>query len=332
MGLPTTMTVIEISEKGGPDVLQSSMRPIPKPSEGEILISEAGAGVNRPDVAQRLGLYPPPPGASDIPGLEVAGEVVSVGDGVTQWEVGQKVCALISGGGYAEYALAPVEQALPIPNGMDIVKCAGIPETFFTVWSNVFDRGCFSSGESILIHGGSSGIGTTAIQLIREFGGIPYVTVGNDKKANFCKELGAVHAVNYKEKDFVEEIKTITDGIGVDIILDIVGGDYLDRNIRLLKPDGRLLQVSLMAGVKGELNLARLMSRRLTLTGSTLRPRPVAVKGEIASSLKKEVWPLLEKDKVFPVIDSVFPLKEAYKAHELMESSTHIGKIILSIG
>jgi len=331
MSLPTTMTAIEIAESGGPEVLRPVVRPVPAPEAGEILIAVAAAGINRPDVVQRLGLYPPPPGASDLPGLEVAGTIAAIGEGVTQWKEGDSVCALIAGGGYAEYATAPAPQVLPVPGGLDMIQAAGIPETFFTVWTNVFDRGHLTAGESILIHGGSSGIGTTAIQLAREFGATAYVTVGNAEKARFCEELGAAKAINYREQDFVEEIKSITGGAGVDVILDMVGGDYLPRNIRLLRADGRLLQVSLMAGSKGELDLGRVMTRRLTVTGSTLRPRPVAVKGEIAVSLRQRVWPLFEAGKISPVIHQTFPLSEASKAHELMESSTHIGKIILTI-
>ena len=331
MSLPTTMTVIEIAEPGGPEVLRPAVRPVPVPAPDEILIAVAAAGVNRPDVAQRLGRYPPPPGASDLPGLEVAGKVAAVGGDVTQWQEGDNVCALVSGGGYAEYVCAPAAQALPVPSGFDGITAAGIPETFFTVWSNVFDRGRLGAGESVLIHGGSSGIGTTAIQLAREFGATAYVTVGNAEKARFCEKLGAKAAINYRDRDFVEEIKSLTDGAGVDVILDMVGGDYLPRNIRLLRADGRLLQVSLMAGSKGELDLGRVMTRRLTVTGSTLRPRSVAVKGEIAKSLHDLVWPLFETGKISPVIHRVFPLTEAARAHELMETSTHIGKIILSI-
>ncbi|MCZ6510255.1 MAG: NAD(P)H-quinone oxidoreductase [Alphaproteobacteria bacterium] len=325
------MTAIEITESGGPEVLQPVERPVPEPGSGEILIAVAAAGVNRPDVVQRLGLYPPPPGASDLPGLEVAGEVAAVGEAVTEWKEGDRVCALVSGGGYAQYATAPAAQVLRVPAGLDSIQAAGIPETFFTVWTNMFDRGHLAAGESILIHGGSSGIGTTAIQLAREFGATAYVTVGNAEKARFCEELGAVKAINYREQDFVEEIKSITDGAGVDVILDIVGGDYLPRNIRLLRVEGRLLQVSLMGGSKGELDLGRVMRNRLTVTGSTLRPRSVAQKGEIAASLRERVWPLFEAGKIGPVIHQTFPLAEASRAHELMETSAHIGKIILSV-
>ena len=332
MNLPTTMTAIEITESGGPDVLRPVERPVPVPAADELLIAVAAAGVNRPDVVQRLGLYPPPPGASDLPGLEVAGTIAAVGQGVTQWQEGDQVCALVAGGGYAEYVSAPAPQALPVPYGFDMVRAAGIPETYFTVWTNVFDRGHLAAGESILIHGGSSGIGTTAIQLACAFGATAYVTVGSADKADFCETLGAAKAINYRDQDFVEEIKAITDGAGVDVILDMIGGDYLPRNIRALKADGRLVQIALMAGREGELDLGRVMTRRLTVTGSTLRPRSVALKGEIATSLRDHVWPLFEAGEIGPVIHQTFPLREAARAHELMESSKHIGKIILTVG
>ncbi len=331
MSLPTTMTAIEIAESGGPEVLRPVERPVPAAAPGEILIAVAAAGVNRPDVAQRAGLYPPPPGASDLPGLEVAGEVVALGDGVSDWQAGDKVCALVSGGGYAQYVSVPAVQVLPVPNGFDMITAAGIPETFFTVWANVFDRGGLTAGESILIHGGSSGIGTTAIQLARAFGATAYVTVGTAEKARFCEELGAAAAINYKQQDFVDEIKAATEGAGVDVILDMVGGDYLPRNIRLLRADGRLLQVALMGGVKGELDLGRVMTRRLVVTGSTLRPRSTVFKGEIAQSLRDRVWPLFEAGEISPVIHQTFALNEAAQAHALMETSTHIGKIILTV-
>jgi len=325
------MTAIEIAEFGGPEVLRPVERPVPSPEAGEILIAVAAAGINRPDVVQRLGLYPPPPGASDLPGLEVAGTVAAIGEGVSQWKEGDGVCALIAGGGYAEYAVAPVPQVLPVPGGLDMIQAAGIPETFFTVWANIFDRGHLTAGESILIHGGSSGIGTTAIQLASAFGATAYVTVGSAEKAAFCEELGAAKAINYREQDFVEEIKALTGGAGIDVILDMIGGDYLPRNIRILRPDGRLLQIALMGGAKGELDLGRVMTRRLTVTGSTLRPRSVDTKGAIAAALHEHVWPLFEGGKIRPVIHQSFPLAEASKAHELMESSSHIGKIILTV-
>lgn len=331
MSPPATMTAIEIAESGGPEVLRPVERPVPVPEAGEILIAVAAAGINRPDVVQRLGLYPPPPGASDIPGLEVAGTVAALGEGVTRWKEGDSVCALITGGGYAEYASAPAPQVLPVPDGFEMIQAAGIPETFFTVWTNVFDRGHLTAGESILIHGGSSGIGTTAIQLAREFGATAYVTVGNSEKAAFCEKLGAAKAINYREQDFVDEIKSLTDGAGVDVVLDMIGGDYLPRNIRVLRPGGRILQIALMGGAKGELDLGRVMTRRLTVTGSTLRPRSVDTKGAIADALRERVWPLFEAGKIGPVIHQTFPLNEASKAHQLMETSSHIGKIILIV-
>lgn len=332
MTLPTDMMAIEISEPGAPDVLKPGTRQIPEPGENEVLVRVAAAGVNRPDVAQRKGVYPPPPGASDIPGLEIAGEVVSLGAGVTAFAVGDSVCALITGGGYAEYAVAPVPQVLPVPKGLSMVQAAGLPETFFTVWSNVFDRARFVAGESVLIHGGSSGIGTTAIQLCKALGASAiYTTVGSADKAAFCEDLGATKAINYKTQSFDAEIATLTDKKGVDVILDMVGGDYLPRNISSLKPDGRIVQIALMGGAKAEINLGRVMMNRLTITGSTLRARSVAFKGDIADAMRKTVWPMLEAGSVAPVIHSTFPLAETAAAHELMETSNHIGKIILEL-
>lgn len=332
MTLPDTMRAIEISEPGEADVLVPGDRPVPAPGESEVLVRVAAAGVNRPDVAQRKGVYPPPPGASDIPGLEIAGEVVALGDGVDGFSVGDKVCALVAGGGYAEYCVAPVPQALPVPAGMDMVAAAGIPETFFTVWSNVFDRAAFAPGEDVLIHGGSSGIGTTAIQLCKAFGATAiYTTVGSAEKAAFCEQLGATKAIDYKTQSFDEEIKAGTENAGVDVILDMVGGEYLGRNVSVLKPDGRLVQIALMGGAKAEINLGRVMMNRLTVTGSTLRARSVAFKGEIATALREKVWPLLESGDVAPVIHRTFPLEDAAAAHALMEESSHIGKIILTM-
>lgn len=332
MTLPSEMQAIEISEAGGPEVLKPGPRPVPEPGASEVLIRVAAAGVNRPDVAQRKGVYPPPPGASDIPGLEVSGEIVALGDGVADWQVGDAVCALVTGGGYAEYVAAPAPQVLPVPQGMNMVQAAGLPETFFTVWSNVFDRARFAEGESILIHGGSSGIGTTAIQLCKALGASAiYTTVGSAEKAAFCEQLGATKAINYKDQSFDEEIKALTDKAGVDVILDMVGGDYLPRNIACLKQDGRIVQIALMGGAKAEINLGRVMMNRLTITGSTLRARSVEFKGEIAVSLRQKAWPLLESGTVAPVIHATFPLSEAAAAHELMETSSHIGKIILDL-
>jgi NADPH2:quinone reductase len=332
MTLPETMRAIEIAEAGGPEVLRPTARPVPAPAAGEVLIRVAAAGVNRPDVAQRKGVYPPPPGASDLPGLEVSGTVAALGEGAEGFAVGDAVCALVSGGGYAEYVTAPASQTLPVPGGLDMVAAAGVPETFFTVWSNVFDRGRFAEGESILIHGGSSGIGTTAIQLARAFGAAAvYTTVGSAQKAAFCEDLGATKAINYREQAFEEEIKALTEGRGVDVILDMVGGDYLPRNVASLKADGRIVVIALMGGAKSEINLARLMMNRLTLTGSTLRPRPVAEKGKIAAALREKVWPRIAAGAVAPVIHRTFALDEAAAAHALMETSAHIGKIILTV-
>ncbi len=332
MSLPDTMQAIEITEPGEANVLVPSTRPLSQPAAGEVLVRVAAAGVNRPDVAQRKGVYPPPPGASDIPGLEISGEVVALGDGVTEFALGDSVCALVAGGGYAEYCAAPVPQTLPVPTGMDMVAAAGLPETFFTVWSNIFDRARFAPGEAVLIHGGSSGIGTTAIQLCKAFGASAvYTTVGNAEKAAFCEELGATRAIDYKQQDFVEEIRAMTDKAGVDVILDMIGGEYLNRNVSCMKPDGRLVQIALMGGAKGELNLGRVMMNRLTVTGSTLRARSVAFKGDIAAALREKVWPLLEAGDIAPVIHRTFPLAEAAAAHALMEESSHIGKIILEI-
>jgi NADPH2:quinone reductase len=331
MTVPTTMTAIEISEPGGPEVLRPAERPVPQPGAGEVLIRVAAAGVNRPDVAQRNGSYPPPPGASDLPGLEVAGTVAALGAGATGWQVGDAVCALTSGGGYAQYVAGPATQALPVPAGLDMVQAAALPETFFTVWTNVFDRGRLAAGEAFLVHGGSSGIGTTAIQLARAFGARVFTTVGSAEKAAACLELGAELAVNYRDADFVEAIRGATDGQGVDVILDMVGGDYLPRNIRCLRPDGRLVQIALMRGAKGELDLARVMTRRLTVTGSTLRPQSTAAKAAIAAALREKVWPRLASGELKPVIHATFALSEASKAHELMEASGHIGKIVLKV-
>jgi NADPH2:quinone reductase len=333
MTVPAEMMAIEISEAGGPEVLKPATRPVPEPGADEVLVRVAAAGVNRPDVAQRKGVYPPPPGASDIPGLEIAGEIIACGPGVDAFDVGDDVCALITGGGYAEYAVAPVAQVLPVPHGFSMQQAAGLPETFFTVWSNVFDRARFAAGESVLIHGGSSGIGTTAIQLCRALGASEiFTTVGSPEKAAFCEQLGATKAINYKAQTFEEEIGTLTGKAGVDVILDMVGGDYLPRNIACLKSDGRIVQIALMGGAKAEINLGRVMMNRLTITGSTLRARSVAFKGEIAAALRKTVWPLLESGDVAPVIHASFPLAQAGDAHELMETSNHIGKIILDIG
>jgi NADPH2:quinone reductase len=328
--IPGYMTAIEIVRWGGPEVLQACRRAIPKPGPGEVLIKVAAAGVNRPDVMQRKGLYPPPPGASDIPGLEVAGEVVALGNGVHEPAIGALVCALVTGGGYAEYCLAAAELCLPIPKGLDLVEAAAVPETFFTVWTNVFERGGLRAGESVLIHGGGSGIGTTAIQLARVFGASVFVTAGSAEKCRFCEQLGA-RAINYHEEDFVDRIQTLTDGKGVNLILDMIGGPYLQRNISCLAVDGRLVVIAVQGGAKAEINLLPIFLNRLTLTGSTLRSRSVAEKVAIAEALSQKVWPLLESGQVKPVIHARYPLVEASAAHSLMESSRHVGKIVLSV-
>jgi putative PIG3 family NAD(P)H quinone oxidoreductase len=330
--LPETMTAIEISAPGGPEVLVPGNRPVPQPGEGEVLIRVAAAGVNRPDCLQRQGSYPPPKGASDIPGLEIAGEVVALGDGVKDLKVGDRVCALVTGGGYAEYCAAPAVQCLPVPKGYSMAQAAALPETFFTVWVNVFQRSGLKSGESFLVHGGTSGIGTTAIQLAKAFGCTVFATAGSAEKVKACKDLGADHAINYKTEDFVEVVKAATGGRGVDVILDMVGGDYIPRDIKALAEDGRLSFIAFLGGPKAEVNFAAVMMKRLTITGSTLRARPVAVKAQLAAELKEKVWPLLDAGEVAPVMAAAFPLAEAAKAHALMESSDHIGKIVLTLG
>jgi putative PIG3 family NAD(P)H quinone oxidoreductase len=303
--------------------------PVPEPGPGEVLIKVVAAGVNRPDVMQRKGLYPPPPGATDVPGLEVSGTVVSVGQNVSKPPINSEVCALVTCGGYAEYCLAAASICLPVPEKISLVNAAGIPETFFTVWTNVFKRGQLKAGESLLVHGGSSGIGTTAIQLGKAFGATVYTTAGTSDKCEFCNNLGADAAINYREQDFSEEIKRLTEGKGVNVILDMVGGPYFPKNIRLLADEGRLVQIALMQGSKAEVDFRSLLLKRVTLTGSTLRPRSVEEKTKIAHALQKNVWPLLESGAIRPIIHEVFPLKQASEAHRLMESSTHIGKILL---
>ena len=315
------MRAIEISAPGGPEVLRIVERPIPTPGPGEVLIKVEAAGVNRPDIMQRQGNYPPPPGASDIPGLEVAGTIPAEGD--------RCVCALVAGGGYAEYCVAPAPQCLPIPSGLDVIHAAAIPETFFTVWTNVFQRGRLAAGEHILIHGGTSGIGTTAIQLARAFGATVYATAGSDEKCDACKTLGAVLAINYRTQDFVEAIREATSGRGVDVVLDIVGGDYLPKNLECLAQDGRLVQVGLIGGAKAQIDLRRILQGRLTLTGSTLRPRSVEEKGALARELEANVWPLLEAGTVKPVLAETLPLEQAAEAHRLLEAGEVIGKIVL---
>jgi NADPH:quinone reductase len=324
------VTVVEISRPGQPDVLKTAERPDPVPGANEVLIRVAAAGINRPDVMQRRGRYPPPPGASDIPGLEVSGTIASVGEGVTEWKEGDRVCALLAGGGYATLAVAPAPQCLPIPAALNLTEAAAVPETFFTVWTNVFDRGHLTSGESALFHGGSSGIGTTAIQLAAARGVRVFATAGSDEKCRACEKLGAERAINYRKEDFGDEIMKLTDGRGVDLILDMVGGEYVSRNLAALALDGRLVQIGLMGGEAAPVDFRRVLGRRLTVTGSTLRPRTVAEKGDIAAALRQEVWPLLDAGRVKPVIYRTFPLQDAAAAHRLMESSEHIGKIVLT--
>ena len=323
------MRAVEISRPGDPDVLIEVDRPTPSPASDEVLVKVAAAGVNRPDVTQRMGHYPPPPGITDIPGLEIAGMIERLGDGVNGWRVGDRVTALVAGGGYAEYCVAPAPQCLPVPANVDFVHAAAIPETFFTVWTNVFERGRLKAGESILIHGGSSGIGTTAIQLARSFGARVFATAGSAEKCAACERLGAERAINYRETDFVAAAKDATGGRGVDVVLDMVGGDYFPRNMDALAIDGRLVSIAVLNGVKTTINILTMMQKRLTLTGSTLRTRPIAEKGAIAAALRQHVWPLLESGKISPVIHATFPLGNAAEAHRVMESGAHIGKIVL---
>lgn len=329
MTLPTTMRAVEITQPGGPEVLVPTTRPVPQPAAGEVLIKVAVAGVNRPDVVQRQGLYPPPPGASDLPGLEVSGTIAALGDGVTGWQVGDKVCALLGGGGYAEYATAPAGQVLPVPKGLDMVQAAALPETIFTVWTNVVERAGLVAGESFLVHGGTSGIGTIAIQLAKALGATVFATAGGADKVEACRALGADHAIDYKTQDFVSVVKEATGGKGVNVVLDMVGGDYLPRNIDCLALEGRHISIAFLRGPKVELNLAPIMMKRLTLTGSTLRARTTAQKAALAATVREKVWPLVTGGQVRPVIAQTFPLDHAADAHRLMESSTHIGKIML---
>ncbi|MBI3403135.1 MAG: NAD(P)H-quinone oxidoreductase [Acidobacteria bacterium] len=325
------MIAIEIREPGAPEVLVAAERPTPVPAAGEVLIKVAAAGVNRPDIFQRLGRYPPPPGASDIPGLEVAGTIEALGPDVRDWKTGDAVCALVAGGGYAQYCTAPSPQCLPVPRGLDMTAAAALPETFFTVWTNVFERGRLTAGESILIHGGSSGIGTTAIQLARAFGARAFATAGSAEKCAACERLGAERAINYRDADFAAAVKDATGGRGVDVVLDMVGGEYFARNIDVLAVEGRLVEIATLKGVQAELNIQTIMQRRLTITGSTLRARPVADKGVIAAAVHRHVWPLLESGAVKPIVHATFPLRDAAGAHRLMESSVHIGKIVLTV-
>ena len=330
--LPATMTAIAISEPGGPMVLKPEKRPLPDPKPGEILIRVRAAGVNRPDVLQRQGAYPAPSGASDLPGLEVAGEVAALGEGVRRWKVGDTVTALTPGGGYAEFCLVHETNALPIPHGLTFTEAAAVPETFFTVWHNVFERGALKPNETFLVHGGSSGIGTAAIQLASAFGAYVIATAGSAEKCAACLKLGAGRAINYREEDFVRVVKDATDGKGADVILDMVGGEYVGRNYDAAAVDGRIVQISFLQGAKATADFSKLMMKRLTHTGSTLRPRTVEFKAGIAAELEKRVWPLLATRKITPVMDMIFPLKEAWRAHERMEEGEHIGKIVLDVG
>lgn len=325
------MKAIEITRPGTPEVLQLCERPLPVLKEGEVLIKVHAAGINRPDVLQRLGHYPVPPGASDLPGLEVAGEIVDGALDGTGFVKGQLVCALVQGGGYAEYCAAPVRQCLPVPKGLSAIEAASLPETFFTVWSNVFDRARLSGNETLLVQGGTSGIGVTAIQLAAAMGHRVFATAGNEEKRLACEQLGAVRGIDYRAEDFVEVIKAETGGKGVDVVLDMVAGEYVNREINCLADDGRIVIIALLGGAKADIDLAQILRRRLTITGSTLRPRPIEFKAAIANKLVSNVWPLIEAGKIKPVIHSIFPLEQAAEAHTLMESSTHVGKIILSL-
>ncbi|MHA3978013.1 NAD(P)H-quinone oxidoreductase [Halovulum sp. GXIMD14794] len=331
MSLPATMTAVEISTPGGPEVLKPVERPVPVPGAGEILIRVAHAGVNRPDALQRAGNYAPPPDASDLPGLECSGQVAAVGPGVSRWAEGDAVCALLPGGGYAEYVVCPATHALPVPDGLSLEQAAALPETYFTVWTNVFQRARLQAGERFLVHGGSSGIGTTAIQLAKLRGARVFTTAGSAEKCAACESLGAERAVNYRDEDYVDALRAATNGQGIDVSLNMVGGDYIARDIKLLSEDGRLVMIAFLQGPKVELNLAPAMVKRLTITGSTLRPQSVAAKTAIAEDLEREVWPLLAAGRIAPVMDESFPLADAAKAHARMESSGHIGKIILNV-
>jgi NADPH2:quinone reductase len=330
--VPSSMIALAISSPGGPEVLQPRPHPVPGVSAGDVMIRVAAAGVNRPDLLQRQGKYAPPPGAPDTPGLEVAGTLVAIGASVAGWTLGDHVCALVAGGGYAEYCVAPAVQCLPVPRGFSMVEAAAIPETFFTVWTNVFDRGRLQAGETILIHGGASGIGTTAIMLARAFGATAYATAGTPEKCAACERLGATRAINYRTEDFLEVVRAATAGAGVDLVLDMVGGDYVSRNLEVLAVEGRLVQIAFLRGGRVEVNLAPLMQKRLTFTGSTLRPRTPQEKGAIARALLQHVWPRFERRQLRPVIHATFPLERASDAHAMLEAGEHVGKIVLVVG
>jgi putative PIG3 family NAD(P)H quinone oxidoreductase len=330
--IPDTMRQVRFNGAGGPEVIGLETVPVPQPGSGQVLIAVAAAGVNRPDCIQREGNYPPPPGATEIPGLEVSGIIVAVGSDVPGLNVGDRVCALLPSGGYAEYCLADAALCLPVPEALSMLEAAGIPETFFTVYDNVFTRGRLAAGETFLVHGGSSGIGSTAIQLAKQAGATVYATAGSDEKCEFCRSLGADAAINYRTQDFVQEVRGLTEKRGVDVLLDMVGGSYIGQNLSIMAMDGRLVQIAFLQSSKAEVDFRPIMLRRLTFTGSTLRPRPVAMKAEIAEALRANVWPLLDQGKIKPIIHAVFPLERTREAHELMESSAHQGKIILEVG
>jgi NADPH:quinone reductase len=331
MSIPREMTVVEIAAPGGPEQLKPAQRPVPSPKDGEVLVRVAAAGVNRPDVMQRQGRYPPPAGASDLPGLEIAGEVVALGPHVSTLSIGDAVTALLPGGGYAAYAIAAAPLCLPVPAGISMVEAAAIPETFFTVWTNLFDRGRCKAGDTVLIHGGTSGIGTTAIQLASAWGARVFATAGSDDKARACERLGAVRGINYRTEDFVAVMREATQDKGVNVTLDMVAGSYVARNLEIAALEGRIVTISLLGGSRAEINMGLILTKRLTLTGSTLRSRTVAQKAEVADAVRNNVWPLLASGRVRPVIHTTFPLAEASAAHRLMETSNHIGKIVLTI-
>jgi NADPH:quinone reductase len=331
MTLPVEMTVVEIAAPGGPEQLKPAKRAVPKPGDQEVLVRVAAAGVNRPDVMQRQGRYPPPAGASDLPGLEVAGEIVALGANVSGLALGDKVTALLAGGGYAEYAVAAAPLCLPVPNGISMVEAAALPETYFTVWTNLFDRGRCKAGDNVLVHGGTSGIGTTAIQLAAAWGARVFATAGSEDKARACERLGAARGINYRTEDFVEVIRAATAGAGIDVTLDMVAGSYVARNLDIAALEGRVVTISLLGGARAEVNMGVILTKRLTLTGSTLRSRTVAQKAEVAEAVRKNVWPLLAAGRVRPVIHATFALAEAGEAHRLMETSNHIGKIVLTV-
>ncbi len=331
VAIPDAMTAIAISQPGGPDVLKPEKRPVPMPKQGEVLIRVAAAGVNRPDVLQRQGKYPPPPGASDLPGLEVAGTVVAAGQGVDSALIGQPVCALLSGGGYAEYAVAPAVQCLPVPQDYDLVEAAALPETLFTVWTNLFERAYAVGGDTVLVHGGTSGIGTMAISLCRLFDVSIIVTCGSNGKCAQALEWGADHAINYRTADFVDEVARITGGEGCQAVLDMVGGDYLPRNLKCLAPDGRHVSIAVLGGTQAEIFIPEIMRKRLTISGSTLRPRSASFKGLVADELSRIVWPFVAQRRLRPAMDRIFPLADAAKAHARMDSGEHFGKIVLTV-